>query len=149
MKRAIILILLIPLLLCSCVSESKNCDIFKLAQRINSISGNELIKTDELIADDNNVIYWFPSFNKQSCVSFYINDKNGNIEKCNIIFKNKKEDKSLTDIINNALEYNNKYFEEEKYITEKYLAVHLEDTRYIKRDNDLTLKKDIIEEDLY
>ncbi len=77
------------------------------------------MKTDDLISDENNIIYWFPESNKNTCVSFYINKKTGNIEKCDIVFNNKKEDRKITEIIENALGYNNPYFTKKLFGTEK------------------------------
>ena len=107
------------------------------------------MNTDTLSVDKNNVIYWFPQKSKNACISFYINEKTGNIEKCSIVFSNKKEDRELVSLTGEALKYNNPYMDKSEYKTEKYLMISYEDTRYKKENTQPTLKKEINEKDLY
>lgn len=149
MKKKIILIFTVLLCLTSCTQRSKDCDIFEFSQRINDKANAEIMNTDKLSVDENDVIYWFPEKNKNACVSFYINDSTGNIEKCSIVFSDKKEDRELVSLTGESLKFNNPYIEKNEYKTEKYLMITYEDTRYKSENNQPTLKKEINEKDLY
>lgn len=149
MKKAAVLILIFLLCFTSCTQRSKDCDIFEFSRRVNKSANAEIMNTDKISVDENNVIYWFPEKNKNACVSFYVNESTGNIEKCSIVFSDKKEDKELVSLTGDALEFNNPYIEKSEYKTEKYLMITYEDTRYKAENTEPTLKKEINEKDLY
>lgn len=149
MKKTAVMILIVLFCLTSCTQRSKDCDIFEFSCRVNKSANAEIMDTDALSVDENNVIYWFPEKNKNACVSFYVNESTGNIEKCNIVFSDKKEDKELVLLTGEALKFNNPYMKKSEYKTEKYLMITYEDTRYKTENTKPTLKKEINEKDLY
>ena len=149
MKKTVVIILFVLFCFTSCTQSSKDCDIFDFSRRVNKSANAEIINTDALSVDENSVIYWFPEKSKNACVSFYINDSTGNIEKCSIVFSDKKEDKELVSLTGEVLEYNNPYIEKSEYKTEKCLMITYEDMRYRAENTQPTLKKEINEKDLY
>ena len=147
MKKIIFLPIIISLIFSSCIKQSRNCDIFEFEKRFNKIYNEEKLKTDELYFDKKNILYW--CFDKNTCVSFYLNSETGNIEKCNIVFNNMKINSILINNIKNVLFFNNEYMTEYKYKTEKYYMITFEDQRYITESSEPFLKKEIKEEELY
>lgn len=150
MKKILFAVCLIAILLTSCVKENEGCDVFEFSQRLNNICGTDFLNTDKLVySEKDGVAYWFPENNQNACVSFYINNKTGNIEKCNVVFKNKKQNDTLKNNIKTALSESNKYIVESCFKTEKYILFTFEDSKFVKKQEKPTLKKDIKEEDLY
>lgn len=145
MIKKILSIIFIIALLTSCASESNNCDIFEFIKRVNNLSESEIVNIDDINVSQNNILYWCPE--SEICLSFYINDSSGNIEKCNIAYT--KGNEKLFNLINKALTYNNKYMSKECFKTEKFYLISYYDTRYIKTDEKYTLKKEINEKNLY
>lgn len=146
MKKYIFILFVIILTFSACTKESKNCDIYTFEERINKANNEVNFYFENTFLKDN-ILYWCP--NDNSCVSFYINNSTGNIEKCNVVFRNKKADKVLTNCIKESLFYNNEYMTESNFETEKFLMFTFEDKRYIKEQENQTLKKEIKQEDLY
>lgn len=137
------------LIFTSCIQQSRSCDVFEFSKRINKSFGKEILKTDSLAVSENNVIYWFPETYKNAVVSFYVNEKTGNIEKCSVVFNSENANKILIEKVKEALFFNNPYMSEKEYKTEKYFSYIFEDSRYKQENTQPKLKKEIKEEDLY
>lgn len=145
MIKKIIIPAILLLVLTSCVSRSTNCDIFDFIKRINNIYGEDIVEIDNIIASDKNILYWCPD--KNTCISFYVNKKTGNIEKCNIAFENNNE--KLFKAVETTLIFNNKYMKKNQFKSEKYNLLSYSDSRYYNNEKNISLKKDINEKDLY
>lgn len=150
MKKTSAIFLVLLFIFYGCTAESSYCDIYEFSERINGLSENEILNTDDLVySDDKSTAYWFPVSENEICVSFYLCEDTGKIQKCNVVFKGKKTDKELTDKIKTAYSQSNKYITENKYETENYMMISFEDSRYEENKTEPTLKKHIREEDLY
>ncbi len=140
------------MLLTSCVSQSKSCNLSLFSDRINRLCDTAAFNLDDVEIIKNNdktIAYWFPKADSNCCVSFYLNENTGNIEKCNIVFVNNKYNKEIVEKVKECLEYNNEYMTESKYKLKDNLMITFTDSRYEEKCTDKTLKKEIREEDLY
>ncbi len=149
MKKLVVFPFIFLLLFTSCVQQSKSCDIFDFSERINKSFSKEVFDVNKLAVSEKNVIYWFPETDKNAVVSFYVNEKTGNIEKCTVVFNSEKANEILKEKVKETLFFNNPYMSEKNYKTEKYISFIFEDSRYKKENTQPKLKKEIKEEDLY
>lgn len=131
--------------LTSCTAKTKNCDIFEFIKRINDYSDEIIVEIEDIIVSEENILYWCPD--KTTCVSFYINNKTGNIEKCNVAYKNNNEE--LLSLIEKTLCFNNEYISKSTYKSSKYCLITYTDSRYTDKSEQQTLKKEINEKDSY